>query len=309
MRHRNGGFKLGRNTSHRQALLRNLTTSVILEDRVHTTLTKAKAVRPHVEKMITLGKKGDLHSRRMALAFLRTDDAVKRLFEEVAPRYGDRQGGYLRIVRTGFQKGDGAEKAFIELLGAEKVLEEKQQKRDAVKAKKRAELEKQLEEAKKEEGGEDLLLVFKVGGVALTGDTGGEEGDFADGGEDLGLAGEGLGRFRTEVERGGLGHFIQNALDGGEERQLAGAGALHHPAGDDEAVDLVGAFEDAINPGVAPDSLGGVVLDVAVAAHGGDELVGDELEHLGAVDLEDGALDGVVLDLALHLALGVELVS
>ena len=153
MRHRNGGFKLGRNTSHRQALLRNLTTSVILEDRVHTTLTKAKAVRPHGEKMITLGKKGDLHSRRMALAFLRTDDAVKRLFEEVAPRYGDRQGGYLRIVRTGFQKGDGAEKAFIELLGAEKVLEEKQQKRDAVKAKKRAELEKQLEEAKKEEGG------------------------------------------------------------------------------------------------------------------------------------------------------------
>ena len=153
MRHRNGGFKLGRNTSHRQALLRNLTTSVILEDRVHTTLTKAKAVRPHVEKMITLGKKGDLHSRRMALAFLRTDDAVKRLFEEVAPRYGDRQGGYLRIVRTGFQKGDGAEKAFIELLGAEKVLEEKQQKRDAVKAKKRAELEKQLEEAKKDEGG------------------------------------------------------------------------------------------------------------------------------------------------------------
>jgi large subunit ribosomal protein L17 len=156
MRHRNAGFKLGRNTSHRQALLRNLTTSVILEDRVHTTVAKAKAVRPHVEKMITLGKKGDLHSRRQALAFLRTDDAVKRLFEEVAPRYGDRQGGYLRIVRTGFQKGDGAEKAFIELLGAEKVLEAKQAKRAEVKAKKRAELEKQMEEAKKqEEGGEE----------------------------------------------------------------------------------------------------------------------------------------------------------
>ena len=155
MRHRNGGFKLGRNTSHRQALLRNLTTSVILEDRVHTTLTKAKAVRPHVEKMITLGKKGDLHSRRLALAFLRTDDAMKRLFEEVAPRYGDRQGGYLRIVRTGFQKGDGAEKAFIELLGAEKQLDEKRQKREGIKAKKRAELEEQMKESKKEEGGEE----------------------------------------------------------------------------------------------------------------------------------------------------------
>src|SRR5579859_7018099 len=155
MRHRNAGFKLGRNTSHRRALLRNLVTSILLEDRVVTTVTKAKAARPQVEKMITLGKRGDVHARRQALAYLMTDDAVKRLFDTVAPRYGDRQGGYLRIVRTGFQKGDGAEKAFIELLGAEKQLDEKRQKRDAVKAKKRAELEKQLEEHKKEaeEGG------------------------------------------------------------------------------------------------------------------------------------------------------------
>jgi len=158
MRHRNAGFKLGRNTSHRRALLRNLVTSVVLEDRVETTVAKAKAVRPHVEKMITLGKKGDLHSRRQAHAFLRTDDAVKRLFEVVAPRYGDRQGGYLRIVRTGFRKGDGGETAFIELLGAEKQLEAKREKREEVKAKKRAELEKQLEESKKDEeekGGEE----------------------------------------------------------------------------------------------------------------------------------------------------------
>jgi large subunit ribosomal protein L17 len=157
MRHRNAGFKLGRNTSHRNALLRNLTTSVIIEDRVETTVAKAKAVRPHVEKMITLGKKGDLHSRRQALSFLRTDDAVARLFDTVAPRYGDRQGGYLRIVRTGFRKGDGGEKAFIELLGAEKQLEVKRKKRDDIKAKKRKELEDQLEAAKKdepEEGGE-----------------------------------------------------------------------------------------------------------------------------------------------------------
>ena len=151
MRHRNAGFKLGRNTSHRRALLRNLTTSVIIEDRVETTLTKAKAVRPLVEKMITLGKKGDLHSRRQALSFLMTDKSVERLFDTVAERYKDRQGGYLRIVRTGFRKGDGGEKAFIELLGAEKQLDAKRQKRDEIKAKKRADLEKHLEESKTEE--------------------------------------------------------------------------------------------------------------------------------------------------------------
>jgi len=146
MRHRNAGFKLGRNTSHRRALLRNLVTSILLEDRVHTTITKCKAARPHVEKMITLGKKGDLHSRRQALAYLMTDDAVTRLFDVVAPRYGDRQGGYLRIIRTGFQKGDGAEKAFIELLGAEQLLDEKRQKRAEVKAKRREELDKAMAE-------------------------------------------------------------------------------------------------------------------------------------------------------------------
>ena len=150
MRHRNAGFKLGRNTSHRRALLRNLVTSVIVEDRVETTVAKAKAVRPHIEKMITLGKKGDLHSRRQALSFLQTDTAVARLFGEVAKRYSDRQGGYLRIVRTGFQQGDGADKAFIELLGAEKQLEVKRQKRADLKSKKRAELEKQLEEQQKQ---------------------------------------------------------------------------------------------------------------------------------------------------------------
>jgi large subunit ribosomal protein L17 len=96
--------------------------------------------------MITLGKKGDLHSRRQAISFLRTDRAVTRLFDTVAPRYGDRNGGYLRIVRTGFQQGDGAEKVVIELLGAEKQLEVKREKRAERKAKKRAELEKQLEE-------------------------------------------------------------------------------------------------------------------------------------------------------------------
>jgi large subunit ribosomal protein L17 len=146
MRHRNAGYKLGRNTSHRRALLRNLVTSIVMEDRVHTTITKAKAARPHVERLITLGKKGDLHSRRRALSYLMTREAVTRLFETVAPRYGDRNGGYLRIVRTGFQKGDGAEKAFIELLGAEQVLDEKRQQRAEARAKRREEAQKAMEE-------------------------------------------------------------------------------------------------------------------------------------------------------------------
>jgi large subunit ribosomal protein L17 len=146
MRHRNAGFKLGRNTSHRRAMLRNLVTSIILMDRVETTITKCKATRPLVEKMITLGKRGDVHARRQAAAYLMTPEAVDRLFATVAPRYGARNGGYLRIVRSGPRKGDAAEMAFIELLGAEHELNEKAQKRADARAKKREELAKQMEE-------------------------------------------------------------------------------------------------------------------------------------------------------------------
>ena len=146
MRHRNAGYKLGRNTSHRRAMLRNLVTSVILMDRVETTITKCKATRPIIEKMITLGKNGSVHARRQALAYMMTPESVDRLFNVVAPRYATRQGGYLRITRTGARKGDAAEMAFIELLGAEQELNEKAQKRAEARAKKREELAKQLEE-------------------------------------------------------------------------------------------------------------------------------------------------------------------
>src|SRR5215468_6828121 len=112
MRHRRATKKLGRNTSHRRALLRNLVTSLIMEERIETTPAKAKAMRPHVEKMITLGKRGDVAARRLALGYLMTRESVDRLFDHVAPRFGDRNGGYLRIVRTAWQKGDGADKAF-----------------------------------------------------------------------------------------------------------------------------------------------------------------------------------------------------
>ncbi len=154
MRHRNGGFKLGRNTSHRRALLRNLVTSVILNDRVHTTLTKAKAAKPLVEKMITLGKKGSVHDRRQALAYLMTPESVDRLFQTVAPRYGDRAGGYSRIVRTGPRQGDASEMAYLELLGAEQDLNEKAQKRAEARAKRREELQKQMEESGRAEPSE-----------------------------------------------------------------------------------------------------------------------------------------------------------
>ena len=146
MRHRNAGFKLGRNTSHRRAMLRNLVTSVILMDRVETTITKCKASRPIVEKMITLGKNGSVHARRQALSYLMTPESVDRLFNVVAPRYASRNGGYLRITRTGPRKGDASEMAYIELLGAEHELNEKAQKRAEAREKKREELAKQLEE-------------------------------------------------------------------------------------------------------------------------------------------------------------------
>ena len=147
MRHKEAGWKLGRNTSHRRALLRNLVTSLIIEERIETTIPKAKAMRPNVEKMITLGKRGDLSARRQAAAYLMTREAVDKLFETIGPRFGDRNGGYLRIVRTHWNKGDGADKAFIELLGSEKVIDEKRQKRAEARAKRAAEAKKAMEEA------------------------------------------------------------------------------------------------------------------------------------------------------------------
>src|SRR5205085_9007949 len=147
MRHLKAGWKLGRNTSHRRALLRNLVTSLIAEERIETTVQKAKAMRPHVEKMITLGKRGDLSARRQAASYLMTRDSVSKLFDTIGPRFGDRQGGYLRIVRTGFQRGDGAEKAVVELIGSEKLQEEKKQKRAEVRAKRAEDARKAMEEA------------------------------------------------------------------------------------------------------------------------------------------------------------------
>ena len=145
MRHRVAGWKLGRNTSHRRALLRNLVTSLIMEERIETTPTKAKAMRPHVEKMITLGKRGDLAARRLAHAYLMTRESVDRLFDTVAPRFGDHSGGYLRIIHKGFRQGDGAATCFIELLGSEKFIEKKREKRAEIRTKRKEEIQKKME--------------------------------------------------------------------------------------------------------------------------------------------------------------------
>ncbi len=116
MRHLKSGFKLGRNPSHRKALLRNLAASLIEKNRIETTVAKAKAVRPVVEKMITLGKSGTLADKRRAFAYLYSRKTTHLLFNEVAPRFMDRNGGYTRIIKTDFRKGDGAEMAIIEFV-------------------------------------------------------------------------------------------------------------------------------------------------------------------------------------------------
>ncbi len=114
MRHLKGGFKLGRKPEHRKAVLRNLTASLIEKNRIETTLAKAKAVRPIVEKMVTIGKSGTLADKRKALTFLYKRKIVQLLFDEVAPRFMDRNGGYTRIIKTDYRKGDGAEMAILE---------------------------------------------------------------------------------------------------------------------------------------------------------------------------------------------------
>jgi len=124
MRHQKKTLKLGRTSAHRKALLANQVCSLIQHERIKTTLAKAKAVRPLAERMVTLGKKGSLHARRTALAVLRQKDAVRLLFEDIAPRATSRNGGYTRIVKLGQRKSDAAEVAFIEWVDTPVVVDE-----------------------------------------------------------------------------------------------------------------------------------------------------------------------------------------
>jgi large subunit ribosomal protein L17 len=116
VRHRRSGRKLGRDSAHRKALYANLAGALIEHGRIKTTVAKAKEVRPIAEQMITLGRRGDIHARRQALAYLRSQDVVHALFSDVAPRFADRNGGYSRIVRLGPRPGDAAEMAYLELV-------------------------------------------------------------------------------------------------------------------------------------------------------------------------------------------------
>lgn len=116
MRHHNGYRKLGRPSAHRRAMLRNMATSLLTHERIETTLPKAKEIRGIVERMITLGKRGDLHARRMAASYLFDDATVKKVFTDLADRFKTRPGGYTRILRQGYRFGDGADMAFVELV-------------------------------------------------------------------------------------------------------------------------------------------------------------------------------------------------
>jgi large subunit ribosomal protein L17 len=119
MRHQRSGKKLGRDSAHRKALYSNLAGALIEHGRIQTTEAKAKAVKPFVEKMITLGKRGDLHARRQALAALRSHTVVHTLFADVAPRFAERPGGYTRILRLGQRQGDAADMVYLELVDFE----------------------------------------------------------------------------------------------------------------------------------------------------------------------------------------------
>ena len=131
MRHHRSGKKLGRDSSNRKALYSNLAGALIEHGRIKTTVTKAKAVKPLAEQMITLGRRGDLHARRQATAFLRSRDVVHRLFADVAPRFKDRPGGYARIIKLGPRAGDAAEMAYLELVDDEYVAAQREERQQA----------------------------------------------------------------------------------------------------------------------------------------------------------------------------------
>jgi len=123
MRHRNSGRRLGRTTPHRKAMVRNMVTSLLEHERIVTTTPKAKEVRKIADKMITLAKRGDLHARRQALAFIRDPKVVSKLFDKLRAEYQDRQGGYTRIIQTGNRNGDAAPMAILELVNYQQALE------------------------------------------------------------------------------------------------------------------------------------------------------------------------------------------
>jgi len=150
MRHRKKINKLGRTASHRKATLKHIATSLILHHQIRTTLAKAKAARSYVEKLITISKKDSVHARRQIFKFLQNRTLVKRLFDEVAPTFTDRKGGYTRVIKLGQRQGDGAEMAILQLVGFEQLVIDEQETKKK-KRKERAEKKKKEEAAAEQE--------------------------------------------------------------------------------------------------------------------------------------------------------------
>ena len=151
MRHRKAGKKLGRDSSHRKAMLRNMVTSLFKHEQMETTDAKARQLKPMAEKMITLAKRGDLHARRQALAYIKDKAITHRLFEELKDRYLDRQGGYVRIIKKGNRKGDSAPVSVIQRLPPEEAKKKSKKKARAPKSAGPAEPKKKKESKPKEE--------------------------------------------------------------------------------------------------------------------------------------------------------------
>lgn len=172
MRHAMRGRRLGRTSSHREALFRNQLQSLVISERIVTTLPKAKELRPIAEKVITRGKHGSLHDRRWVLRWVLKRDLVKKVFDDIAPRFADRPGGYLRIVKLGPRQGDGAEMAVLELVERESAAaaqpepakEAKAPKKEKKEPKKEAKEPKKSAAPKKEKGGAPKEHKTKEGG-------------------------------------------------------------------------------------------------------------------------------------------------
>ena len=147
MNHNNGLRKLGRTSSHRRALLRSLTTSLFRHERIRTTLPKAKELRPFAEKLITLARRDDLHSRRLVAREVADRDVVKKLFSSLGPRFATRPGGYTRTMHLGPRIGDGAQMALIELVGSEAIFKKRTEERRAKRDKRDASAKKRAEAA------------------------------------------------------------------------------------------------------------------------------------------------------------------
>ena len=162
MRHQKKTVRLGRKAEHRKALLANQVCSLIEHRRIKTTLAKAKAVRPLAEKMVTLGKNGSIHAKRMAFATLRQKDAVKKLFDEIAPASTERNGGYTRIIRLGQRQSDSASMALLEWVDATVVIEEKPAEEKKAKKEKEPKTETTAEAKPKETKREEAKTEEKV---------------------------------------------------------------------------------------------------------------------------------------------------